>query len=117
MASWPGTLPAFVLSAGYEEQFGQQVLETPMEGGATKTRRRFTRRFDTFRCRMVLSATQQATFDTFYYTTLSGGSQPFDWVHPRLQTAMTFKFRAPAPKITDLNGVDMIYEFMLERQS
>ena len=115
-AAWPGSLPEFVLSAGYKEAWSQQTIETSMDGGAVKTRRRFTRRFDVFTVSMNMDPDQIATFDTFYYDTCQGGSLPFDWVHPRLQTAMTWKFRKPPPNVADLNGVDVTVTWQMERQ-
>jgi hypothetical protein len=116
VTTWPGTLPAFVLSSGYRESGGDQVIRSTMDGGATKSRRRFTRRFETIECTIILTPAQQATFETFFWTTLSGGALAFDWVLPRTQAAITFKFLGP-PNVRDLNGLDMYYDLKLERQS
>lgn len=88
---WPPSLPAYVLQSGYGEDFQDQNLRTPMDGGAVKTRRRFSGRFDLINVRLIMSAAQVATFETFYFTTLMGGSLVFDWVHPRTQAAKTLQ--------------------------
>lgn len=113
---WPATLPTHVLAAGYGEAFADQAIETPMDGGAVKSRRRFTRRFDAIDCALILDEDQVEALEAFYYETLGGGVLPFDWVHPRTQQPMTFKFRQPAPKVGDADG-NFHVSFRLERQS
>lgn len=88
---WPVGLPEYVLQQGYGEELQDQNIRTPMEGGAVKTRRRFTARFDLIDVRLIMSSAQVETFETFYYTTLLGGSIVFDWVHPRTQDAKTLQ--------------------------
>lgn len=112
--SWPGTLPGYVLEQGFGESLAEQVLESPMEVGPAKRRRRYTRNNRVFTASMMMTDSQSASFESFYYTTLIGGTLPFDWVHPRLQTAMTFVFRRPAPKITELKGESRTWSFALE---
>lgn len=115
--SWPGTLPGYVLEQGFGESLAEQVLESPMEVGPAKRRRRYTRNNRVFTASMMMTDSQSASFESFYYTTLIGGTLPFDWVHPRLQTAMTFVFRRPAPKITELKGEIRTWSFALEAYS
>lgn len=88
---WPVTLPEYVLQSGYREDKQDQALRSPMDGGSTKTRRRFTARFDTIDVRMRMSNEQVTLFETFYETTLKGGTLNFDWLHPRRRTAKTMQ--------------------------
>lgn len=100
MPSWPVSLPAYVLEAGYSETLEDQTLETSMDTGPVKVRRRFTTGIRPFRFTIQMTAAQAATFETFYLTTLQGGSLSFDWVHPRTRVAKVFRFRKPPPQIT-----------------
>lgn len=113
--SWPSTLPQYLMASDYQEAFSTNSLETATDGGATKSRARFTRRADTFDCAMIMTPAQVAILETFYYTTLAKGTLPFAWVHPRTRAAMNFKFRTPAPKLTDWDGIDSKVGFKLER--
>lgn len=113
-ASWPATLPSYVLEQGYGESAADQFLETQMDAGSPKRRRRYTRNNRVFECQIAMDETASEAFETFYDTTLKGGSLPFDWVHPRRRTAMTFQFRHPVPKLTEVTGSKRIWTFALE---
>jgi|LNFM01.2.fsa_nt_gb hypothetical protein len=113
--TWPSDLPAYVLQQGYGEDFQDQVLRTPMEGGATKGRRRFTGRFDVLDVRLMMTAAQVATFETFLYTTLAGGVERFDWTHPRKQTAATMKIVSKV-KVDPADGDNFTVSFKVEVQ-
>lgn len=111
--TWPTGLPAYVLQQGYGEDLQDQVLRTPMDGGAMKARRRFTARFDTIDVRLMMTAAQVVTFETFYYSTLAGGVEPFDWTHPRKQTAVTMKI-ASKVKVSPADGDNYVVSFKVE---
>jgi hypothetical protein len=114
-AVWPGSLPQYVLEAGYQETLEDQIIETQMDAGVAKIRRRFTGAYRRFTVTVQMDATQAATFEAFYLTTLKGGSLPFDWVHPRTQAAKTFRFRRPPPTVTPIGSVGAIrYTLNLE---
>ena len=100
MPTWPANLPQFVNEAGYSESLEDQTIESSMDTGSAKVRRRFTAAFRKFSVSLTMDPTQAAAFETFYLTTLQGGSLPFDWVHPRTRVAKTFRFRKPAPQVT-----------------
>jgi len=104
MAVWPVTLPSYVLENGYNEQFPKNIVETEMESGAPKVRRRFTKVFRRFNCAMTMTAAQAATFETFYFTTCSSGAESFDWVHPRTRAAMTLRFSGSPPSFQPYGG-------------
>lgn len=104
MAVWPVTLPEYVLENGYNEQFPKDTVETEMETGAPKVRRRFTKVFRKFQCAMMMTAAQAATFEGFYYTTCNSGTDSFDWVHPRTRAAMTLRFTQPPPTFQPYGG-------------
>ncbi|CAB4130461.1 hypothetical protein UFOVP119_85 [uncultured Caudovirales phage] len=96
--SWPSQLPAYVLEGSYQEATQDQTIESQMESGPAKIRRRFTKLIKKFTIQMAMTEAQVETyFDPFWQTTCLGGSIPFDWVHPRTRASTTFRFRNPAP--------------------
>lgn len=113
-ATWPNTLPAYVLESGFQERLQDQVVESQMDSGPAKIRRRFTKAIRFFACQMLMTPEQTTTFETFWQTTLKGGSLPFDWVHPRTRAATTFRFRSPAPTYSVVGGINVVASFTLE---
>lgn len=71
------------------------VIRTQFDGGTMKLRRRFTAVPIKYTMTFTLTAAQKATLETFFYTTLSGGVLPWDWVKPHDNSAATFVFRNP----------------------
>jgi hypothetical protein len=105
--TWPASLPQNLEITGLQESPPNLTIRTPMEVGPPKLRRRATAGVRPIQGRQLLTKTQVATLDTFYVTTLAGGSLPFDWVHPRTQAAATFAFVSP-PVYTPV-GADAWY--------
>lgn len=113
-ATWPGTLPQYVFEQGYTEKLNDQTLESAVDVGPPKIRRRYTKQIRSFTVEMRLTQTQKATFEGFWQDTLLGGSAPFDWVHPLTRAATTFRFRKPAPSFSSIGGADSIVRFSME---
>lgn len=111
---WPGTLPSYLQEPGYQEKFQDQTVESQMDTGPAKIRRRFTKAIRFIQASMLLTADQVSAFETFWVTTCKGGSIPFDWVHPRTQSTTTFRFRSPAPAYQTVGGVNVQVTFTLE---
>ena len=103
MTTWPDTLPASPLLDGFRETVQNTALRTEMEQGPAKLRRRTTAGVRTMSVAFVLSAAQVAILDTFYLTTLQGGTLSFDFTHPRTAAAVTCRFVKP-PEYGVLNG-------------
>lgn len=95
MATWPTSLPARPLVRGLTEGFPNIALRTEMDHGPAKMRRRFTAAVRPFTASMVLSAAQVTALETFYVTTLEGGTAAFTFTHPRTGAAGSFRFTAP----------------------
>lgn len=110
---WPVALPQRVLKDGYVEQTPENSIESTMDAGAPKSRRRFTANYVSFQVTIACSAAQADDFDTFFQTTLKDGNLAFDWVHPRKQTLATFRFRLPPPQKTPRGGGNMDIQFNL----
>jgi hypothetical protein len=104
MPSWPTTLPEYVLEGGYSEQLPKNTIETEMDAGPMKTRRRFTKVFRKFQVTMIMDPAQAGVFETFYLTTCGSGSVPFDWLHPRTRANMSFRFTQPPPQYQPFGG-------------
>lgn len=112
--TWPATLPQYVQEGGYQETLQDQTIETQMESGPAKIRRRFTKSLRRFQVSMLMTSAQATTFETFWQDTCKGGSIPFDWVNPRTRAASTVRFRTPAPQFSSVGGVNVMVQFNLE---
>ena len=115
MPSWPNDLPQFVLEQGFAEKNQDQAMESKMDVGPVKIRRRFTGAYKLFQVSVMMTSAQVDTFDSFWNSTLSGGTLSFTWVHPRSRAAATFRFRNPAPSRTAAGGTNMVVSFTLEQ--
>jgi hypothetical protein len=113
-AIWPATLPEYVLQDGYQEALNQQSIESQPDTGSPKVRRRYTKEVHKFDVSIQMTQAQKATFETFYYTTLNGGSLTFDWVNPLTRVATTFRFRNPPPRYTVIGGTYVRAQFAIE---
>lgn len=115
MPTWPVTLPQFVQESGYREEIQDQTIESAMDTGPAKIRRRFTKSIRRFTISMQMTAAQVTTFESFWQTDCKGGSISFDWVHPRTRQAATLRFRNPAPAIQTVGaGASSVVQFTLE---
>ncbi|NDC57531.1 MAG: hypothetical protein EBZ50_01610 [Alphaproteobacteria bacterium] len=102
MPSWPATLPQFVQSSGYSESLPQQTIESQVDAGAVKVRRRFTTAFRPMQMVIHCTTAQVATFESFYLTDCKSGSLDFTWVNPRTQASKTFRWRLPPPSYREI---------------
>lgn len=80
--AWEATLPTRLVISGYGESPADNLLRTSMESGPAKQRRRSAAGVRPIDGKLILTATQLATFKTFYNTTLLSGSLRFSWVDP-----------------------------------
>ena len=113
-ATWPPGLPEYVLEQGYSESLEDQTIESQVEAGLAKIRRRFTAPVRRFQLTLQLDETQAALFEAFFLDTLQGGSLPFDWRHPRTGIATRFRFRKPVPSFTVVGGINVRVQMVLE---
>lgn len=93
--TWPGSLPTLPLTQGNKESAPNLSIRTQVDVGPVKMRKRSTAGAWSFSASMILTNTQLGTFITFWQTTLSGGSDTFEWTHPRLGTTQNMRFSAP----------------------
>lgn len=104
MPTWPASLPTYVLENGYQEQLPKNVIETEMEGGPPKARRRYTTIFRKFQVSQILTQDQANVFENFYLSTCASGTVEFEWVHPRTRAVMNFRFTQPQPVYQPFGG-------------
>lgn len=111
--AWPVTLQDCVNEEGFGNELGETVLRSDMDVGPAKLRRRFTRGFDNFTTTVNLTTAQYSLFRTFYYTSLNGGTLPFEFKHPITQVVSEFRF-VSTPRVNSFGGgnfrVSMVWE-------
>ena len=103
MADWPATLPDDWILDGASGAFGDNTLRSQPDVGPPKLRRRSTAMPDRFSGSLLMTTTQIGYLDTFYKTTLGGGSLPFDWLHPVTGASASFNFVGP-PQYQPIDG-------------
>lgn len=113
MPTWPGTLPAFPLLEGFRETVPDTVIRTDMESGPAKIRRRTTSAVRKMAVSYLMSKAQVEALETFYLTTLLGGSLAFDFNHPRKNATVSCRFVQP-PVYGSANGAYFKVELELE---
>lgn len=102
---WPVGLPQYLQMAGASKGMGNGLLEYAPEVGPSITRRRTTARMRPISGSMICSSAQITTFETFYNTTIIGGSLPFNFPDPRTGSTLLVKFTAEnPPNYTPLGG-------------
>jgi hypothetical protein len=93
MAIWPGTLPQY-FEVGVQDTRQQGFIRSQTETGPYKQRKRFTATSRFLSGTMLLTGTQRATFETFYKTTLSEGTDEFDFIDPADFSTVSVRFAA-----------------------
>lgn len=104
--TWPGTLPAAPRSSGFREIAPRSSIRTNNDVGPAKLRRRTTGNVRRFQMVFELTLAQVATLDTFFVTTLTGGSEAYNFNHPRTGVAGEFRFLEP-PSFSNSEGGDL----------
>jgi hypothetical protein len=102
--TWPVGVPEDVLVESYDESLADNLIETQMEQGPYKTRRRGSARFTPVSITIRMDSEQLETFQEWYYETLIDGSLVFNWRHPRTWADVTMQFRKPSPAIRAVSG-------------
>jgi hypothetical protein len=83
--TWPSSLPA-PLFGSFSEDSGMNVLQTPMDAGPAKIRKR-SNRASKMQMSFSLTDSQVTTLETFVQTTISGVAR-FAFTHPRTGNAV-----------------------------
>jgi hypothetical protein len=99
---WPQNLPQEQF-LGLTVERSDSRVQTPMELGAPKIRRRSILEMATTSPETVFTGPQVALFETFWTTTLSGGVSRFVWRHPVTDASVEMSFRS-RPSFSPLAG-------------
>lgn len=104
MPTWPGSLPQY-MELDLSETRQQGFIRSSNDTGPAKQRRRFTATSRYLTGTMVMSKAQRDTFETFYTTTISEGSDEFDMGDPLDFSVKSMRFReAPEMKLLTSGG-------------
>lgn len=95
MASWPATVPDYLMKDALSETLPNNTIRSNMEVGPAKVRRRGTSAVRPISGKIRLAASQAADLDTFYSATTQCGSIQFDWKHPRTREVVNMRFVSP----------------------
>jgi hypothetical protein len=113
MTVYPATLPVSPLVDSFREAIPNTVLRTEMEQGPAKVRQRTTAAVRRFSVGYVMAKAQIEILETFYLTTLQGGTLAFDFTHPRTGATVSCRFVKP-PDYVPTNGNYFKVGFELE---
>ena len=91
MPTYPATLPD-PLSGSYQETAPETTIRTRMDAGPDKVRQRFTAAPTKIKFALLLTKSEVSTLDTFFVTTVKGGSLEFDYTHPRTAASVKARF-------------------------
>lgn len=108
LAIWPPGLPIDPLVDGYDEPFPDLTLETQMDAGPPKSRRKSTAAFVPVTLSFDMTRDQVDLLEEFYLETCGGGVLPFQFSHPRKRTAIKARFRKPPPHPKPTSAGDWI---------
>jgi hypothetical protein len=92
MDSWPDSLPQRLLREGNSEGLGDGLIETQPDAGPPQSRQRFSATAGSLAGAMNCSGAQLDTLLTFFRTTVSGGSLPFNFPNQRGAGEILVKF-------------------------
>jgi len=102
MPTWPGTLPQY-FELGVQDTRQQGFIRSQTETGPYKQRKRFTATSRFLSGTMLFTGTERATFETFYKTTLSEGTDAFDFIDPSDFSTASVRFVQP-PTLSAVAG-------------
>jgi hypothetical protein len=113
MPTYPLTLPQYFDAGSWTEEPPDVLLETPMDAGPYKTRRRFTAGFRPVEGAITYSYDEYLIFDAFFESTLLFGAIPFDWVRPSTRAACVMQFRKKGVTYSDLEAGNVLARMRL----
>lgn len=93
--TWPATLQQKLNQQGFSFAKGETSLTSGVSGGEPKKRRRFTKAIDIYQGSFDLEFSEFDTLNTFYDTTLAGGTLTFLFEEPFSQANAEFQFVSP----------------------
>jgi hypothetical protein len=104
-SAWPSTLPQSLLLNGASKGVGDGLIEYQPDTGPSTTRRRSSAVMRPLSGAMILTDSQIATFETFFYTTILFGALPFTFPDPISGAPLLVKFtKAALPSYVPLGA-------------
>jgi hypothetical protein len=110
---WPAPLQDFFSEQNFQIVMDDATLRSDIDVGPQKVRRRFTKGIDIMSASIYLTTSEYSIFETFFKTTLAGGTLPFEFNHPVTGILTEFRFREK-PRIGSLGGGQFTVSFDLE---
>jgi len=104
MAVWPVSLPQY-FELGVQDTRQQGFIRSTTDTGPYKQRKRFTATARFLAGSMLLTGSERATFETFYKTTISEGTDAFDFIDPIDFSTVSARFTQP-PSLSAISGGD-----------
>lgn len=101
--TFPASLQDKFNEAGFQHEYANTSLTSSVDAGIPKVRQRYTQGSDNFRGTIELEKDDYTTLETFYKTTLAGGTKTFNYDHPITQVVTEFQFVSP-PSMVSLGG-------------
>jgi len=94
--AWPASLPTKPLQEGFRYDPPDASIESEVDVGLPKVRKRYTIGVETFTIPIRLTSTSDVTtLNNHFYTTLESGTKETNYRHPILGTTQAFKMRKP----------------------
>lgn len=90
--SWPLTLPQELLIAGYARSAPDNRIESQMDVGPGKIRRRTTSAPSKISGTLKMNRAELAAFTQFYLVTTKSGTLRFSWTDPDTSAAVEMRF-------------------------
>ena len=113
-ATWPDTLPQYLLLDGNREAMGDGRLRTQTDTGPGKVRRRSSAVSKPLSGNMIMTEAQLETLLTFVSTDLVGGSLPFTMPTSRGSDTWLVRFADALPAYVHLGGGNWSVALALE---
>jgi len=101
--SFPVSLQDKFNEAGFSFELGDTAMRTSMNVGEDKVRQRYTRAIDKLGGTIELELDDYTDLQTFYRTTLAGGTKTFFFDDPFTQVQSEYRFLRP-PQIRPIGG-------------
>lgn len=98
---WPVSLPTAMRIRDLNGAFGDGMIRTQMDAGPAKQRPRSTAAPKPYSGSLIMSGTQLQTLVAFHQTTLSMGSDEFEWKDPLTGSAAMVRFTS-TPRVVSL---------------
>jgi hypothetical protein len=94
MVDWPSDLANVLKLTGATDQRVGAKIRSDVEVGPAIVRRRYTTSIRNVSIPVVMTHAERAIFDAFYVDDLVEGTLSFNWVDPKDDTTVSFRFRS-----------------------